>query len=171
MNTALDFEALYQNYQASIRGFIRRRVFGPHGSNELVDDLCQDVFRKALEAIHKGVEVEHVSGWLFEIARNHVIDYLRLKRRKVSVVNWDEVWHEPAREPTPYEQAEQAITRQRVRRAVSKLRDSQRIVIARKLDGYELDEIAAEMDKPFGAVKALQHRGYDYLRIWLKEVA
>lgn len=169
MTTAPDIGLLYENYHTAILNFFRRRILTPGSSPELAEDYCQECFRKAFEAIRDGTEVTHVSGWIFQIARNMVVDFHRYKKHHVPTVPWDEVWHESTHEPSPHELAEQAIVTQRVRRAISGLRDEQRIVITRRMEGYDFNEIAAEIDKPYGATKALQHRGYVYLQMWLKE--
>lgn len=168
MNTVPDIEAIWLEYHYVIFHFIRRRVVAPGSSHELAEDFTQETFRKAFEAIQNGVEIRHVGGWLFQIARSVIADFYRDKRRHLRTLPWDDVWYEPARDPSPYEATEQAITKQRVRHAVGRLSDSQCVVITRRLDGYEFEEIATEIDKPYGAVKALQNRGYENLRIWLK---
>lgn len=168
---APDIADLYTNHRDAIFMFIRRRVLQPGTSYELAEDITQECFRKALEAIQNGTKVTHASGWLFQIARNLIIDHYRSKSSHAPMVQWDEVWYEPVNEPSPHELAEQAITCQRVRRAVNRLREGQRIVLTRRMEGYEFDEIADEMGKPFGAVKQLNARGYACLRLWLKEAA
>jgi RNA polymerase sigma factor (sigma-70 family) len=60
---------------ARLRNFIRRRI-----SNEAdVEDLLQDVFARLVEANRLLMPIEHVTAWLFRVARNRITDFLRKK--------------------------------------------------------------------------------------------
>jgi len=56
-----------------LRAFIRRRVPDPSD----VEDLLQDVFYKLVEANRLLMPIEHVTGWLFRVARNRITDLFR----------------------------------------------------------------------------------------------
>jgi RNA polymerase sigma factor (sigma-70 family) len=56
--------------------FIRRRVPDPRDA----EDLLQDVFSALVEANRLLMPIEHVSGWLFRVARNRITDLFRKKR-------------------------------------------------------------------------------------------
>lgn len=62
--------------QSRLRAFIRRRVPDPRDA----EDILQDVFSKLVEANRLLMPIEHVTGWLFRVARNRVTDLLRRKR-------------------------------------------------------------------------------------------
>jgi RNA polymerase sigma factor (sigma-70 family) len=59
-----------------LRNFIRRRV--PNEAD--VEDLLQDVFYELVEANRLLMPIEHVTGWLFRVARNRITDLFRKKR-------------------------------------------------------------------------------------------
>jgi RNA polymerase sigma factor (sigma-70 family) len=59
-----------------LRSFIRRHV-GDRGDAE---DILQDVFYELLEAYRMMRPIEHVSGWLFRVARNRIVDLFRRDR-------------------------------------------------------------------------------------------
>src|ERR687883_1159413 len=59
--------------QARLRNFIRRRVPDPGDA----EDVLQDVFYKLVEANHLLMPIEHVTGWLFRVARNRITDLFR----------------------------------------------------------------------------------------------
>src|SRR5690349_17211734 len=61
---------------ARLRGFIRRRVSDPGDA----DDVLQDVFSALVEANRLLMPIEHVTGWLFRVARNRITDLFRKKR-------------------------------------------------------------------------------------------
>ena len=67
---------IVERERARLRTFIRRRV--PHAED--VEDILQDVFSELVEANRRLMPIEHVSAWLFRVARNRIIDWLRKKR-------------------------------------------------------------------------------------------
>jgi RNA polymerase sigma factor (sigma-70 family) len=62
--------------RSRLRNFIRRRVPDPRD----VDDILQDVFSELVEANRMLMPIEHVSGWLFRVARNRITDLFRKKK-------------------------------------------------------------------------------------------
>src|SRR6478672_10474454 len=62
--------------QSRLRQFIRRRVPDPRDA----EDILQDVFSELVEANRLLMPIEHVTGWLFRIARNRITDLFRRKR-------------------------------------------------------------------------------------------
>src|SRR5690349_22158514 len=77
--------------QSRLRNFIRRRVPDPGDA----EDILQDVFFELVEANRLLMPIEHVTGWLFRVARNRIIDLFR-RRRPESSAALDESG-EPAR--------------------------------------------------------------------------
>jgi len=62
--------------QSRLRNFIRRRVPDPRDA----EDILQDVFCELVEANRLLMPIDHVTGWLFRVARNRIIDFFRKKR-------------------------------------------------------------------------------------------
>src|SRR5258708_22861998 len=62
--------------QSRLRNFIRRRVPDPRDA----EDVLQDVFYRLVEANRLLMPIEHVTGWLFRVARNRITDLFRKKR-------------------------------------------------------------------------------------------
>src|SRR5438477_8244531 len=62
--------------QSRLRNFIRRRVPDPRDA----EDILQDVFYKLVEANRLLMPIDHVTGWLFRVARNRITDVFRKKR-------------------------------------------------------------------------------------------
>jgi RNA polymerase sigma factor (sigma-70 family) len=62
--------------QSRLRNFIRRRVSDPRDA----EDILQDVFYKLVEANRLLMPIEHVTGWLFRVARNRITDLFRKKK-------------------------------------------------------------------------------------------
>lgn len=61
--------------QARLLNFIRRRVPDPRDA----EDILQDVFYRLVEANEWLMPIEHVTGWLFRVARNRITDLFRKK--------------------------------------------------------------------------------------------
>jgi RNA polymerase sigma factor (sigma-70 family) len=62
--------------QSRLRNFIRRRVPDPRDA----EDILQDVFYELVEANRLLMPIEHVTGWLFRVARNRITDLFRKKK-------------------------------------------------------------------------------------------
>src|SRR5262252_7503724 len=61
--------------RSRLRHFIRRRVPDPRDA----EDILQDVFYKLVEANRLLMPIDHVTGWLFRVARNRIADFFRKK--------------------------------------------------------------------------------------------
>jgi RNA polymerase sigma factor (sigma-70 family) len=59
-----------------LSNFIRRRVRDPFDA----EDIVQEVFYELVEANRLLMPIEHVTGWLFRVARNRITDFFRKKR-------------------------------------------------------------------------------------------
>ena len=59
-----------------LRNFIRRRVPDPSDA----EDILQDVLYRLVEANRLLMPIEHVTGWLFRVARNRITDFFRKKK-------------------------------------------------------------------------------------------
>ena len=66
--------------QLRLRNFIRRRVADPRD----VEDILQDVFYKLVEANRLLMPIDHITGWLFRVARNRIIDLVQKRTPETS---------------------------------------------------------------------------------------
>jgi RNA polymerase sigma factor (sigma-70 family) len=62
--------------QSRLRNFIRRRVADPRDA----EDILQDVFYRLVEANRLLMPIDHITGWLFRVARNRITDLFRKKK-------------------------------------------------------------------------------------------
>ena len=153
------FAEIYEEHFDRIYRYIFMRV-----RNQMeAEDLTQQVFLNALQSISsyswKGVPF---SAWLFRIAHNQIIDYHR-KISKIRVVAMES----PAagNDSDPAQIAEQEITLEQIKSAISGLTELQQQVITMRLvSGFSIAETAKAMGKNEGAVKALQHSALEVLR-------
>ncbi len=134
--------------QARLRNFIRRRVPDPLDA----EDILQDVFYRLVEANRLLMPIEHVTGWLFRVARNRITDLFRKKEPE----NFSEI--EPADEggvllqfedllPSPDAGPEALYARnvllEELERALLELPKEQReVFVAHEIEGRSFKEIA-----------------------------
>src|SRR5437660_11648513 len=62
--------------QSRLRNFIRRRVSDPRDA----EDILQEVFYELVEANRRLMPIDHVTGWLFRVARNRITDLFRKQK-------------------------------------------------------------------------------------------
>ena len=138
------------------------------GNQAEAEDLAGEVFLKALESLHsykeRGIPMQ---AWLFKIAHNLVVDYLR-KAAKRKTVPIDTV---PVEAPLdPQATAEARIEFARVTRALDQLTPAQRQVIElRFFGGLTSEEAGQVLNKSGGAVREMQSAAIRSLRRLLYE--
>jgi RNA polymerase sigma-70 factor (ECF subfamily) len=69
-------EQIWRDYHSELLGFIRRRV----GEADLAEDILQDVFVKAHSRLGTLADANRIQSWLYQIARNTIIDYHRVRK-------------------------------------------------------------------------------------------
>ena len=136
--------------QARLRNFIRRRVPDPRDA----EDILQDVFYELVEANRLLMPIEHVTGWLFRVARNRITDLFRKKRpesfRDTAVVGGDEdplPWEDllPSPDAGPEALYARRVLLEELELAVDELPDEQReVFVAHEWEGRSFKEMAAE---------------------------
>jgi RNA polymerase sigma factor (sigma-70 family) len=139
--------------QSRLRNFIRRRVPDPRDA----EDILQDVFYELVEANRLLMPIEHVTGWLFRVARNRIIDLFRKKKPEsfsdtAVARNEDDDDELLALEdflPSPDAGPEALYVRNvllhELELAVDELPEEQRkLFVAHELEGRSFKEIAAE---------------------------
>src|SRR5271169_3474083 len=72
----LQISEIFAQERSRLRNFIRRRVPDPLDA----EDIVQEVFYELVEANRLLMPIEHVTGWLFRVARNRITDLFRKKR-------------------------------------------------------------------------------------------
>jgi RNA polymerase sigma factor (sigma-70 family) len=142
--------------QNRLRNFIRKRV----ADIDDAEDILQDVFYELVVATRLMKPIEHVSGWLFRVARNRITDLFRQKRAEVSTddpVAGEESLSFEDLLPSPEAGPEAAYARQ-------VLLDEQRdVFIAHEIEGRSFRELAAEAGLSVNTLLARKH--YAVLRL------
>ncbi len=159
-----DGQAFAQLYEENFDR-IYRYVYLRLGNQAEAEDLSQEVFAKAFEAMgsYKWRNLPFAS-WLFRIAHNQIVDFLR-KQTKVKEVALDDDNVTVAGEANPAFIAEKELEIEELIDGVKKLSPAQREVISLRF-GAELSiaEAARVLGKSPGTVKALQYNGIVALR-------
>jgi RNA polymerase sigma factor (sigma-70 family) len=136
--------------QSRLRNFIRRRVPDPRDA----DDILQDVFYELVEANRLLMPIEHVTGWLFRVARNRITDLFRKKRPES--VSDTAAAHEddsllqledllPSPDAGPEVLYARNVLLDELELAVDELPEEQReVFVAHELEGRSFKEMAAK---------------------------
>ena len=137
--------------RSRLRNFIRRRVPDPRDA----EDILQDVFYELVEANRLLMPIQHVTGWLFRVARNRITDLFRKKKPEsftdaaVERNDDDELLQFEDLLPSPDAGPEALYARNvlldELELALDELPEEQRdVFVAHELEGRSFKEIAAE---------------------------
>ena len=132
-----------------LRNFIRRRVPDPRDA----EDILQEVFYELAEANRLLMPIEHVTAWLFRVARNRIIDLFRKHEpeRLAEVASSDEedAWLPmeellPSNEAGPEAQYVRNLLLDELALAIEELPEEQRrVFVGHELEGRSFKEMAA----------------------------
>jgi RNA polymerase sigma-70 factor (ECF subfamily) len=155
------FGLLYDRYVKRIYGYVYYRV----GRTTEAEDLTERVFFQALENVPRyEFRGAPFSAWLFRIAHNLVANWHRDAARHPTTTV-DEVSHWEDRRADPPAEALGAEERRELRQAIARLPyDRQHLLHMKFVEERSNGEIAVEMRRTEGAVKALLHRTMVALR-------
>ena len=154
--------------QSRLRHFIRRRVPDPRDA----EDVLQDVFYELVEANRLLMPIEHVTAWLFRVARNRIIDLFRRRKPERLADLVAEEGDDPAGLedllPSPDAGPEALYARRvlldQLALAVGELPAEQReVFVAHELEGRSFREMAAESGVSVNTL--LSRKRYAVLRL------
>jgi RNA polymerase sigma factor (sigma-70 family) len=136
--------------QSRLRNFIRRRVPDPRDA----EDILQDVFYKLVEANRLLMPIDHVTGWLFRVARNRITDLFRKRRPEsfsdIAVADEDDELLRledllPSPDAGPEAHYARSVLLDELELAIEELPPEQReVFVAHELEGRSFKQIAAE---------------------------
>ena len=166
------FRELLSRYERPVFSLIYRMV----RDRTLAEDLAQEAFIRAFNAIGSYNTSYKFSNWIFKIANNHTIDHLR--KRKLSTVSihgspnatsQDELSQTrlvvESHDENPHEYLEHKELGGQIEEAIGQLREEYRtVILLRHVEGYAYDEIAEIMGLPLGTVKTYLHRARNELK-------
>ena len=136
--------------RSRLRNFIRRRVPDPRDA----EDILQEVFYELVEANRLLMPIDHVTGWLFRVARNRITDLFRKKKPESSTdaaveneegerLRFEDLL--PAPDAGPEALYLRNVLLDELELALDELPKEQReVFIAHELDGRSFKELSAE---------------------------
>jgi RNA polymerase sigma factor (sigma-70 family) len=155
--------------QSRLRSFIRRRVPDPRD----VEDILQEVFTELVEANRLLMPIDHVAGWLFQVARNRIIDLFRKKKPEnfsdIDVASEDDERLRledllPSPDAGPDALYARQVLLDELELAVGELPEDQRAVfVAHEIEGRSFKEMAVETG--VGVNTLLSRKRYAVLRL------
>src|SRR5438105_238397 len=153
MHDQAAFAELYNAYVEKIYKYIYYKVSNPSDA----EDLCEQVFLKAWEAIGRYTWCGYpFSSWLYKLAHNLVVDYYRTRREAMPITDLLSTPDEPV---DPENRLYQSLEAEELGEAIQHLTAEQRQVISLKfMEGYDNSDIAQIMNKKESAIRALQYR-------------
>jgi RNA polymerase sigma factor (sigma-70 family) len=162
--------------RSRLRAFIRRRV--PDASD--VEDLLQEVFYELIEANRLLMPIEHVTGWLFRVARNRITDLFRKNEPESftdAAVEGDdgEMLQIEDLLPSPDAGPDALYARhvllEEVEFALNELPDEQReVFVAHELEGRSFKELSAETGVNVNTLLSRKRYAVIHLRERLKSI-
>ena len=143
------------------------------------DDLTIEAFGKAFKSLHQYTPNYAFSTWLFKIALNNCIDFIRKKR--TDVVSYEKVFENSDTQDTKLAFSDDSSTPEEdiikyqkskiMREFVMRLKPHYRQLIEmRYFDEYSYEEIAEELNLPIGTVKAQLFRAKNFLYKIMKNI-
>jgi len=150
---------IYDTFSPAIYRYAMRLL----GDNDQAEECVAETFSRFLVALKHGKGPrEHLQAYLYRVAHNWITDVYR--RKLPPLLPLDPEMHADV-ENDPPQVFSQELEQQMVRDALALLTSDQRQVIVLKyIEDMNNSEIADTIEKPIGAVKALQHRGIQALR-------
>lgn len=166
------YRELVRRYERPIFSLLFRMV----RDRELAEDLSQETFVKALNAIDSYRPEYKFSSWIFKIANNAAIDHLR--RRELDTLSLEGSPHAETPEAVQAtalqlgDRSENALDiveakelGATIEEAIGRLRPEYRsCILLRHVEGLAYEEIAQTLDLPLGTVKTYIHRARNELR-------
>ena len=159
-----------------LRTFIRKRVADPLDA----EDVLQDVFYKLVEANRLLMPIDHVTGWLFQVARNRITDLFRKKRPErfsemdVGGEEGERLAFEdllPSHDLGPEAEYFRSALLEELEDAIAELPSEQRqAFVAHELEGQSFAEMAAESGVSVNTLLARKRYAVLRLRERLQEI-
>ena len=169
------YAELMKNYRDSLYFMLLKMTNNPQDA----EDLTIEAFGKAFKNLHQYTPDFAFSTWLFRIASNNCIDYMRKQKRRLISLNnaeGDDDKREMADQiPSDTLDPEETFIREQkldtMRQVVEKLKPHYRKLIElRYFKEFSYEEISNELDLPIGTVKAQLFRAREFLHNIMKRM-
>lgn len=146
------FSLLVKQYQHRIYGIVRKMVI----SHDDADDIVQEVFVKVWNNLDKFKGDSVLFTWLYRIATNEALQFLRKKRSRIWFGN--DITEELAEKIESHKSLDGDEIQLKLQKAILRLPDKQRLVFnLRYFEDLSYEEIAAITEVSVGSLKASFH--------------
>lgn len=169
MQQSVNFRTIIEAHQEKVRNTCFRFVKNAQDA----DDLAQEVFVQVYESLEHFRDEAQLSTWIYRIAVNKSIDFLRKKKRKkrfaqlVSIFGFGEEEEElpVSSDGDPHQNLEDVQRHQVLQQALDRLPENQKkAIVLSKYEGFSNQEIADIMQLSLSAVESLIHRAKKNLK-------
>jgi RNA polymerase sigma factor (sigma-70 family) len=163
--------------QGRLRNFIRKRVL----DESEVEDILQEVFYELVQAYRLMKPVERVGAWLFQVARNRIIDRFRGRRQESAEPNpssaveeaerfsWEDLL--PSRDAGPEAAYARQVLVEEIDAALDELPEEQReVFVAHEFEGRSFRELAAATGLGVNTLLSRKHYAVLFLRRRLRAI-
>lgn len=162
--------------QSRLRNFIRRRVPDPRDA----EDILQDVFYELVETNRLLMPIDHVTGWLFRVARNRITDLFRRKKPEsfsetavtdddVDLLQLEDLL--PSPDAGPEALYARNVLLDEIELAIDELPDEQReVFLAHEFEGRSFREMAAETGVSVNTLLSRKRYAVRHLRERLQRI-
>jgi RNA polymerase sigma factor (sigma-70 family) len=151
--------------RSRLRGFIRRRVPDPRDA----EDVLQEVFFELVEANRLLMPIDHVTAWLFRVARNRITDLFRRKKPESPSDSFADLL--PSPEAGPEALYARQLLLEELEAAIDELPPAQReVFLAHEIDGRSFKDMAAETGVSINTLLSRKRYAILHLRERLRSV-
>lgn len=160
-----EFQEIVRKYSEQLYWHVRALV----NSHEDTDDLLQEIFLKAWNALPSFRGESNISTWLWRIATNEALSFLRRQKIRASL-RFESLDERAERvvDSDPWFNGDEA--QRKLAKAIARLPDKQRAVFAmRYFEDLPYEEISAITGTSVGALKASYHVAAEKIKAEIKE--
>lgn len=150
----VEFRKLFDHFAPLIKAFLMKGM-SAYADRSMAEEMTQEVMLKVWnKAASFNSGKASVNTWIFTIARNTRIDFIRRNDRAERNIDIEDIWHE-ADSPEPLVDLQQRRVEAVIRNALSTLPEEQSLVLEKAfIESKSHNEIAEELDLPLGTVKS-----------------
>lgn len=159
------FRELYDRHSTDLFAFLSSRCRGRLDAS----DCAQAVWLKVWEARKGNFDGRHCRGWLFEVARNHLHDRLRVEMRERRVFASQSAAFEQAPDPVVRDNVEESPQAVSFAECLEQVGGDFVAVLRARLNGTSTGDIARQLQISEAAVYTRVHRGKEELRSCVEE--
>lgn len=154
-----EIATVVEREQSRLWRFIRGRVRDPRDA----EDILQDVFSELVEANRMLMPIDHLTGWLFRVARNRIVDLFRKRREESLDVELEELL--PSADGGPDAEFARAVLLDELEAAIGELPKEQRdVFIAHEVQGVSFKEMASATGVSINTLLSRKRYAVLYLR-------